>query len=300
LSYGFLSIFEHFSRLTMGFTGGFVGTHKYALRRIQLANVLFYQVGGVTLTLSLAYLAVLTHQRNRQAQGDLLRSQAQILTTLTRDSPIPSNFPPPQPTRVELAVKERDHLVATFKDKWNAEIQKAVRWAQTKDWAETREAAEERVRQLSGLPPIQKAAQELEAEVARAEDAAKSAASRASTAAKSAASSATTTAKSALQESKASAAKAAGETKEAAKGMFARGLEKGKELVGRTKASVKLAEERMETKLDHAFLESDVDRALSRRYKEGESDALKQSVEEALNERYAPISERDIAKLRGL
>ncbi|RYP72505.1 hypothetical protein DL771_004145 [Monosporascus sp. 5C6A] len=96
--------------------------------------------GGVTLTLSLAYLTMLAHQRNREHQASILRQQTYAISGLY--DPLPPTLPP---TRAELAALERRNLVDTAKDRWNAEVEGAVRWAQTKDWERVRERLEDAV-----------------------------------------------------------------------------------------------------------------------------------------------------------
>ncbi|KAL2133734.1 hypothetical protein VTI74DRAFT_1814 [Chaetomium olivicolor] len=125
--------------------------------------------GGVTLTLSLTYLTLLTHTKNRQAQSAVLRSQASTLDLLI----------PPDPS-VPLSARRRNASVAlpdgtyraresleqyqretasgpaasfieTAKTKWNSEVLSAVHWVQNKDWAAVREEAEEGVAKLLGV-----------------------------------------------------------------------------------------------------------------------------------------------------
>lgn len=100
----------------------------------------------MTLTLGVAYLTVLAHERNRQSQALALRSQSRVLQSLIEPNPLP----PPQ-TRAELAREERSSLIETAKDRWNDEIENAVRWVQKTDWEDVREGVEGAVsRLLSG------------------------------------------------------------------------------------------------------------------------------------------------------
>ncbi|KAH8893165.1 hypothetical protein GQ53DRAFT_805414 [Thozetella sp. PMI_491] len=228
----------------MGFTSGFTG--------------------GVTVTLSLAYLAVLAHRRNREAQSDILRAQSHVLNTFTRDPSAPSAAVPPPPlTRAELAAQQRANFVETAKDRWNAEIENAVRWAQTKDWEEVRESAEGAVSRVLGL--------------ASASDAA-------------------TQVRSGTQATN----EAAGSVTDGAKGLLAKGVEKAKVTVGLAEQKAEKAKE--ETKKGVAALLKDdgstVQKALDQRYKK--SDAMEKSVAEVLSERYKPIDARDNTRLRGL
>lgn len=93
--------------------------------------------GGVTLTLSIAYLTVLAHQRSREHQAAVLRQQTYLLSSII--DPLPPALPP---TRAEIAAAERAHFTEKAKDRWNTEVEGAVRWAQSKDWDEVREDAE--------------------------------------------------------------------------------------------------------------------------------------------------------------
>ncbi|KAM9879226.1 hypothetical protein VDGL01_06661 [Verticillium dahliae] len=94
--------------------------------------------GGVTLTLGLAYLAVQTHQRTREHQSQLLRSQARVL-----DSFLEPVVPAPPPTRHEIEAAKRANLVDTAKDRWNAEVEGAVHYLQRTDWDDVRAGLED-------------------------------------------------------------------------------------------------------------------------------------------------------------
>ncbi|KAL2173231.1 uncharacterized protein P884DRAFT_265308 [Thermothelomyces heterothallicus CBS 202.75] len=128
--------------------------------------------GGVTLTLSLTYLALLTHTSNRQAQSAVLRSQASAIDALIppeddhlgrrrrRNATVPLPDGTYRP-RESLEQYRRDaaaggagpgvSFVETAKTRWNSEILSAVRWAQNKDWSRVREQAEDKVAALFGL-----------------------------------------------------------------------------------------------------------------------------------------------------
>lgn len=76
-------------------------------------------------------------------------------------------------------------------------------------------------------------------------------------------------------------------------------MEKGKEVYGKAKAKVYLAEEKLEGKLE-AKLEgvSEIERALAERFDQAKRERrLERSVEEVLAERYKPIDERDFGGL---
>lgn len=74
----------------------------------------------------------------------------------------------------------------------------------------------------------------------------------------------------------------------------------GKDVVGRAKAAVLLAEERAEAKVDAKLLHvSEIEKVLNQRYEKDDS-VMKKSVKEVLAERYKPIDERDNSRLRGI
>jgi len=101
--------------------------------------------GGVTLTLGIAYLTVLAHERTRRQQAEALRFQSRVLNALFE----PAYLPPPQ-SRAELAREERSTVIEAAKDRWNDEVENAVRWVQRTDWSEVREGMEGAVARLLG------------------------------------------------------------------------------------------------------------------------------------------------------
>ena len=260
----------------------------------------------MTLTLSLAYLAVITHQRNRQAQSDILRAQNSVLSALAHD---PASSPA-SPTRLSTFTEPDHHLVETVKSRWNAEIESAVRWAQTKDWNEVREDAEGVLARLWGTAgqEVKRDAAVVRSRTAEGAEQAKMEATRAKL-----------TTKSALEEardkSQAVAASAVAQAKETSrsvseavhvkaeqgKAAVARGIERSKEAVEHAKVVVGLAEQELESRLDNSLLHlNEVDRALAQRYRASRSDVMDRSVQEALAERYKPVEKQDRSKLRAI
>lgn len=79
-----------------------------------------------------------------------------------------------------------------------------------------------------------------------------------------------------------------------------KGIEKGKEAIGKAQAAVGLATEKLESKAQAATLShsSAVEKALHERYEK--PNGLNKSVEETLEERYKPIDARDNTVLRGV
>lgn len=99
----------------------------------------------MTLTLGIAYLTVLSHERNRTSQAGHLRAQTRVLNSIV--SPIPE---PPLQSRAELAREERSNLTETAKDRWNDEVEGAVRWLQHADWEGVRNGMEGAIARLLG------------------------------------------------------------------------------------------------------------------------------------------------------
>lgn len=276
----------------------------------------------MTLTLGIAYLTVLAHERNRRTQAFELRTQSRVLQNLLEPTPIPK----PQ-TREELAREERSTIVEAAKDRWNAEIENAIRWVQRTDWSEVREGMEGTVSRLlgTGLQKSREGIEEAEKnagpKVQEAVDRSKAAASQAADkigaqakekaheagvkaaevrdAASAKASRTAADAKSGAQE----AVKHSGGTVDAARGALrdavGKGIEMGKEAVGKAQAAVGLATEKLESKGQAAALShsSAVEKAFHERY---EQPKPLPSLEEALEERYTPIDKRDNTKLRGV
>ncbi|KAF2759561.1 hypothetical protein EJ05DRAFT_509299 [Pseudovirgaria hyperparasitica] len=96
-------------------------------------------LGGVTLTTSILYLASALHTQTRARQRELLRQQRLVLYNIVDPQPEIE-----LPTRREVQVG----VVEQAKDGWNRELEKAVRWAQEKDWALLRQGLEEDVARL--------------------------------------------------------------------------------------------------------------------------------------------------------
>ncbi|KAM7209188.1 hypothetical protein V8F20_000526 [Naviculisporaceae sp. PSN 640] len=268
--------------------------------------------GGVTLTLGAAYLALAAHERARQSQSETLRAQTRVLNALAQDPSLrrPRIDNAPLPTRAELEAQKRGHFVEAAKDKWNTEIENAVRWAQSTDWDEVRETAEDATARLLGLGPIKRDPVAVSEQVATPTS---SSTSRSTTGSVTdALAQRATNAQHALAEKKEDvktrllrardeAASYAAETKEEAKGVLASAVEKGRHMVGKAKAAVHLAEEKLEARVDAKLLHvSEVEKALAERFEKPKVDPMSRSVEEVLAERYVPLDKRDNSRLRGI
>ncbi|KAJ1326745.1 MICOS complex subunit MIC12 [Microdochium nivale] len=237
--------------------------------------------GGVTLTLGLAYLTVVAHQRNREQQAAILRQQVFLLSGVI--DPLPPVLPP---TRTELAALERANLVESAKDRWNAEIEGAVRWAQNKDWEEVQENVEIGLGRLwtrvTGGTEVVEARGQQAASIIKNDAAGVAAA-----------------AKSAYADAKAKTKDEAVTTKSSIFSAIGKGVQKAKEaVIG--------AEQKIEQNVMLATTPSgrvappDVENALKQRYEKPSGEPAAKSVEEALAERYTPVDKRDNTKLRAL
>lgn len=281
------------------------------------ANFYRAQTGGVTLTLGLAYLAVHNHQRNREQQSQALRSQARALNSL-----IEPVVAPPPPTRAEIEAARHANLVDSAKERWNAEVVNAARWAQHTDWVEVREDLQDGLsrawRGVFGGPPeaqVEEARRKASAakeELAREAKEAKGAWERAREKALSAAEERAAEAKAAV-ESRAAEAKRvldaeAAEVRRTAKEEGESAKQEGRGLFQRAKEAVGVVEDKASEKArqvkDQAETllttgtTSPVERALQQRYEKKTS--LDKSVEEVLSERYLPTAAKDSTQLRGI
>ncbi|KAK1836201.1 hypothetical protein QBC39DRAFT_339056 [Podospora conica] len=227
--------------------------------------------GGATLVLGATYLALTTHSHNRHSQSDHLRSQTAQVNLLARESLAPRKrdpavdeilFPLPR------AEQRRADVVEAAKDRWNAEIEGAVRWAQTRDWVGWERDAVEMVPEVTERAA--EGARYLGGEVKHLGG---------------------------------EGVKVLGEgvkhLGEEVKGAVERGVVKGRDMVGRARARVHLAEDRLEARMDAKLLhQSDVEKALAERFEKRGEDT--RTVKEVLAERYKPISEKDHSRLWGV
>jgi altered-inheritance-of-mitochondria protein 5 len=238
----------------------------------------------------------------------------------------PTPLPPPQ-TRAELAREERSTIVEAAKDRWNAEVENAIRWVQRTDWDEVRGGMESAVSRLlsGGLQKSREGIEEAEKQAGpkvqealdRSKATAQQAASQIGAQAKEQANQLGTKAaevrdsvradarktaadlKSGAQESVKHSGGTVNATRGALRDAVGKGIEMGKEAVGKAQAAVGLAEEKLESRgqslaLSHSAA---VEKALHERY---EQPKALPSLEEALEERYKAIDQRDNTVLRGV
>lgn len=211
---------------------------------------------------------------------------------------MPVSAPPPKTIAEELALLEYqqellaaaqqkrrhrhgDEDDATFvqraKDRWNAEVEGVVRWASTKDWTAAREDAEFAAaniwaRLTGGEPPAQMVARTSAAVSERAS----AAAGRARDA--------SVTAQDVARLKK-------DEAKDAAGSIWERGFRKSKEAVGRAKAAVGIAEDKVAAAVTEAVAEGEAEKAIRQRYERKPDEVLNRSAEEVLADRYKPIGQ---------
>ncbi|KAG6012410.1 hypothetical protein E4U43_007809 [Claviceps pusilla] len=274
--------------------------------------------GGVTLTLSIAYLSVLAHQRNREEQGRSLRAQALAIQSLI--DPIPQPLPP---TRSEVAAAKRAEAVEVAKERWNDEIEKAVRWVQRTDWEDVREGLEDRIASLwnaafgeSIQDSAVKAKNELQSGVGKAQAGAESVARTIRAQAKNGfekvkaeeedfaakvkdnALQAQLAAWRAAQKAEKRVHQTTVEAQETVQSALRQGKEKTIEATEKVKSAVGLTGEG--TALGHADLAAlnPVQKALDQRFERPSVD--KRSVAEVLKQRYTALDSRDNTVLRGL
>lgn len=169
------------------------------------------------------------------------------------------------------------------KDRWNAEVEGAVRWAANKDWVGAREDAEDTIsrvwaRATGGESPSRTAE--------RAGAAVSEKAAVAASAARSTAEQTASRTKEILQTR-------AVETKEAGTSIWERGFRKSKEVAAQAKAAVGLAEGKVQQKAAElaSVIETDVEKVIQQRFERKPEEVLNQSVEEVLEERYKPVVE---------
>ncbi|KAJ0324896.1 hypothetical protein COL5a_007668 [Colletotrichum fioriniae] len=269
--------------------------------------------GGVTVTLGVAYLTVLAHQRNRETQSHTLRTQHHVLSSLLE----PQIRIPPPLTRAEQAVKDRETLLTSAKDRWNREVENAVRWAQRTDWGEVREGLESGAARFWG-GTIEKAGEAEQAVEKRAVPLAKEASARGTAAAEASGAEVKKEARSAWERARekslaaeeaarARAAEAkkivdskAAEVKAVVGDVVDKGRQQGEAVLVAAKQAVGVAEDKVTVKADGAVAPATtpVQKALHQRYEK--PSGLTKSVKEVLAERYRKMDEQDNTQLRGI
>ncbi|KAL7948927.1 hypothetical protein V8C42DRAFT_232584 [Trichoderma barbatum] len=264
--------------------------------------------GGVTLTLSLAYLSVLAHQRSREAQSKSLRTQTLMIQHLL--DPIPQPLPP---TRSEVAAAQREAAVEVAKQRWNSEVENAVRWVQHTDWDDVREGMEGRAAYLwakatgqsveevekarRALEPVRRTQNKVGGEIAAAT---RGAFNQAKETVESVEMTAENRALDARLRTRKAIEETATEAKEIVSATLDKGREKAKEIVGKAKTAVGLAEAQVQEMTgDKANSQlSPVQQALKQRYEKPSKDT--RTTAEILKERYVLMDKRDNTILRGL
>ncbi|KAF9882369.1 hypothetical protein CkaCkLH20_00405 [Colletotrichum karsti] len=242
-----------------------------------------------------------------------MRSQSHVLDTLLE----PQVRIPPPLTRSEQAVKDRENLLETAKDRWNREVENAVRWAQRTDWGEVREGLESSAARLWG-GAIDKTAEAGDKAAPIAKEVVEGAKQKGAILAKEEGESLRSEAKSAWERArektlaadeaarakaaevrKAADAKAA-EVKAVVGDIVEKGKQQGEAIVVKAQQAVGVVEDKVSVKQDGKVLPagSPVQKALHQRYEK--PSGLTKTVKEVLAERYQKVDERDNTQLRGL
>lgn len=241
-----------------------------------------------------------------------LTHQSHVLASLLEKQPIP----PPR-TRSELAREERSTIIEAAKDRWNAELESGVRWIQRTDWEEVRYGIEGAVGRVLGLglekgregietgervagEKLRDFREEAREETRRAATGIVAGAERAVAGTKNAidvSGQKLKNAKDAVPSYPEVERKAAG-TVDAARGSVrdavSKGIETSKDLAQKAGAVLGIGEVAPSGK----YSGSDIERALRERF-EGPTQ-LDKSVQQALEDRYTPIDQRDNTHLRGI
>lgn len=208
--------------------------------------------------------------------------------------PLPAPVPP---TRSEVAAAQRSSSVEVAKDRWNAEVENAVRWVQRSDWDEVRDGLESRVSNAWARVTGQTPAEEVELVKNKAVAASGSVAAAAKDAygkASAQAQSVEVAAENKLLEARLRATREAVKAENKAVSALEAGKEKAKTIIG-------IVEDKVSTKTDGQVVPAidPVAKALDQRYERPEIQEEK-TVAELLRERFIPFDERDNTILRGL
>ncbi|PHH80834.1 hypothetical protein CDD82_1492 [Ophiocordyceps australis] len=272
--------------------------------------------GGVTLTLSLAYLSIVAHQRNRQEQCRALREQAIALESLFGTIP-----PVLRLSRAEIAARERAVSIEGAKDRWNEEVENAVRWMQSTDWQEVRLGLEDHIAALwisvfgesadaaqragDKLQPLaaetrasaQKAKGTIASAAKGAFDGAKEAGGRLESTVEDKALEAKRAGKDALERADAETRGKVAEAQSILGSAFARGRDMIRRAVGMAdgeQAAAKSPGSAADTSAKNA-----VEKALRQRFEKRDA-RLERTAADVLKERYMPMDQRDNTVLRGV
>jgi len=227
------------------------------------------------------------------------------------------------PTRSEVAAAKRAETVEIAKERWNEEVENAVKWVQHTDWEEVREGLEDRIGSLWDRA----FGESIEDSAAKAKSGVESLSQKAKTGAEDSASKIASKAKGAFKQAKEEAEdfdakvkdnalqarlaawreaqRAENETRQKAseaQASVTSAIEKGKdkaaEVVDKVKSAVGLSGPGTSPgKVDVPAL-NPVSKALDQRFEKigGE----KRTVAQVLKERYIPVNKRDNTLLRGL
>ncbi|KAK4463995.1 hypothetical protein QBC42DRAFT_264446 [Cladorrhinum samala] len=251
-------------------------------------------VGGTALTagLTVYYLS----SRIRQSSSS---------SSATADSVFPSSRPQriinPDGTYVPQSTLQSttSQFIESIKSRWNAEVISLVKWAQGTDWDAVKVQSQDSAIQAAHL--AKERGTELGTELSRQGETTYYETKRwAKQAGRQAYEGAVELEKKALleyHELEKKAEKVVEQVRDSEKGL----VQRGKEVLGKAKAALYLAEEKAEAKVEAKLLgTSEIEKILNERYDlKKREDRLDRSVEETLAERYESLEKRE-HRLRGL
>lgn len=218
-----------------------------------------------------------------------------------------------------MAAAQRNTHVEVAKDRWNHEVEHAIRWVQTTDWDDVREGLEGAASRLwaaaTGSPPAEdaaRAAAKVEKQAGwfggRVEEGAAGVSMAARDAYRSARSrsiSVEEAAENKVLEGRLRAREklggAAEQVKEQSASLLDRGRQAAQAIASKVKDAASVAEAEARSDLDALTSPrmTPVQKALQQRYEAPGAEA-KKTVEDALKERYTPMDKRDNTVLRGV
>ena len=124
------------SRVLVGWESSLV---LYVLHiRCALVRLDAIQVIGAGLTGSILSFALFQHRHNREQQSRLLRQQALLVRSIVDPRIVSVDD-------AERITGNRDHPTRKWKDRWNGEVENAVKWCHTLQWDDLRNGITDKV-----------------------------------------------------------------------------------------------------------------------------------------------------------
>lgn len=182
---------------------------------------------------------------------------------------------------------EEHSFLESAKERWNTEVEAAVRWVANKDWTAAREDAEDAAARVWARATGSETPERTRVRVVERASAA------ADTARITAAEGLYKTKESAVRTKEIALTKAE-DAKDAGASIWERGFRKSKEIAAKAQAAVGMAEEKVKFEVEQVkekLGESEAEKVIRQRYERKPEDVLNKSVEEVLAERYKPIGQ---------